>query len=274
MTVANTLLFEGCPLSYQVQGAGDPVVFIQGVGVHGSGWGRQVRDLANDYRCLTFDNRGIGSSCPASANITVQQLARDTLAIMDAAGVGQAHVVGHSLGGLIAQQLALTARSRVRTLSLLCTTGRGADTARLSPALLWLSVRSRIGTRRMRRSAFLRIVMPDSYLATADIDELGEELGLLFGHDLADTPAIARQQLMALCRFNPGTRLKELNGIPTLVVSAARDPIFPPRFGQALAESVGAVKFIVIPEASHGVIIQRADEMNSLLRQHFAAAEK
>ncbi|MFL6416537.1 MAG: alpha/beta fold hydrolase [Bryobacteraceae bacterium] len=270
--MTNTLLFEGCPISYDLNGRGEPVVFVQGVGVHGSGWGYQVRELARDYRCLTFDNRGIGSSCPASANITVEQLARDTLAIMDAAGFAQAHLVGHSFGGLIAQQLALTARSRVRTLSLLCTTGRGADTARLSPVLLWRSLRSRIGTRAMRRSAFLRIVMPERYLAGLDRDKLGQEVAALFGHDLADSPAIVRRQLIALCRFNPGSRLKELSGIPTLVVSAREDPIFPPRFGRALAEAIGEANFIEIPNASHGVIIQRAEEMNTLLREHFAIA--
>src|SRR4051812_11514898 len=206
----NTLVFEGCPLLYELKGAGEPVVLIQGVGVHGSGWRHQVQELARDYLCLTFDNRGIGVSCPAAAGVTVQQLGKDTLAIMDAAGIGKAHIVGHSLGGLIAQEVAFTARSRIKSLSLLCTTGRGADAARFSPALVWLGLRSRIGSRAMRRSGFLRIVMPERYLAGVDHGKLGQELGLLFGHDLAVTPAIVGEQLRALRRFNPGAKLREL----------------------------------------------------------------
>jgi pimeloyl-ACP methyl ester carboxylesterase len=266
----NTLVFEGCPLSYELKGAGEPIVFIQGVGVHGSGWRHQVQKFARDHLCLTFDNRGIGASCPAAACITVQQLGRDTLAIMDAAGIGQAHVVGHSLGGLIAQEIAFTAPARIKTLSLLCTTGRGSDAARISPALLWLALRSRIGSPTMRRSAFLRIVMPERYLAGVDRVALGKELGVLFGHDLAITPAIVGQQLAALRRFNPGARLRELEGIPTLVVSAAEDPIFPPRYGRALADAIRGANFLEIRNASHGVIIQCADEVNGRLREQFS----
>jgi pimeloyl-ACP methyl ester carboxylesterase len=267
--VHKTITFEGCPLSYELTGSGEPVVFIQGVGIHGSGWQHQVRDLAHDYLCLTFDNRGIGASCPAAAPISVEQLGRDTLAIMDAAGIGKAHIVGHSLGGLIAQQVALTAADRVKTLSLLCTTGRGADAARLSPTLIWLGLRSRLGTRAMRRAAFLRIVMPKDYLAGVDRVKLSEELQDLFGHDLADTPAIVGQQLRALRRCNITSRLGELHRIPTLVVSASEDPIFPPQFGQALARAIAGAQFCEMGQASHGVIIQRAQQVNQLLRHHF-----
>src|SRR3954453_14156250 len=267
-----TILFRGCPLSYDLEGTGEPVVFIQGVGVSGSGWRYQVEGLAKDYRCLTFDNRGLGRSRPNAEAITVEQMARDTLAIMDAAGIDQAHLVGHSLGGLIALQLALTARKRVKTLSALCTSGRGSDASRLSPALVWLGLRSRIGTRGMRRSAFLRIVMPRQYLATVDNNKLSEELALLFGHDLADTPAVVQGQLGALRRSHPGARLSELKGIPALVVSASQDPIFPPECGRALAESLEGATFVEISDASHGVIIQRPAEINKLLIEHFASA--
>jgi pimeloyl-ACP methyl ester carboxylesterase len=270
--MSKTVLFGGCPLSYDLEGTGEAVVFIQGVGVSGSGWRCQVEGLARDYRCLTFDNRGLGRSCPNAKAITVEQMAGDTIAIMDAAGIDQAHLVGHSLGGLIAQQLALTAPERVKTLSALCTTGRGADATRLSPGLVWLGLRSRIGTRYMRRSAFLRIVMPRQYLAGIDKYKLGEELGLLFGHDLADTPPVVQSQLRALRRSHPGARLNELKGIPVLVVSASQDLIFPPACGRALAESLEGATFVEIRDASHGVIIQRAAEINKLLVEHFASA--
>src|SRR6266566_343021 len=107
-------------LAYQVRGEGAPVLMIQG-----EGWRPQVDGLADRYRCLTFDNRGMAGSQPVGASVTVEQLTADALALMDARGWEFAHVVGHSLGGLIAQQLALTARARVRTLSLLCSFSRG-----------------------------------------------------------------------------------------------------------------------------------------------------
>ena len=102
------------------------MVFIQGTGVHGAGWDPQVRELCARYRCITFDNRGMGQSQPVGAKVSVPQMAADTLPIMDACGVESAHLAGHSLGGLIAQQVALLARERVRSLALLCTFSRGA----------------------------------------------------------------------------------------------------------------------------------------------------
>src|SRR4051812_4224163 len=119
--------YQGCRFSYSSCGSGEPVVFIQGVGVHGSGWGPQVEAFSATYRCISFDNRGIGGSQPAGMRITVEQMAADTLAVMDDAGIGSAHIVGHSLGGLVAQQIALQNRERVKSLALLCTTARGAD---------------------------------------------------------------------------------------------------------------------------------------------------
>jgi RimJ/RimL family protein N-acetyltransferase len=145
-----TSLFEGCALSYAQSGDGPPVVFIQGVGVHGSGWAPQVASLRTDYTCLTFDNRGIGNSQPLGASLSVTQMARDAVHLMDQVGWSSAHIVGHSMGGPIAMQMALDNRDRVRSLSLLCTVGRGRDATRLTGRMLVLGALSRIGSRRSR----------------------------------------------------------------------------------------------------------------------------
>ena len=116
-----TVEWKGCNLNYSVQGVGSPVLFIQGVGVHGLGWQPQIDELASDYQCITFDNRGVGASQPIGTRISVSQLADDLLAILNAERIESAHIVGHSLGGLIALQFALSERERVRSLSLLCT---------------------------------------------------------------------------------------------------------------------------------------------------------
>ncbi|MEO8217795.1 MAG: alpha/beta fold hydrolase [Acidobacteriota bacterium] len=125
---------SGCPITYDVRGRGPAVLFIQGVGVHGDGWSPQIAELSPHYECVSFDNRGIGRSCPSAAAITVEQLAEDALAVMDAADLPAAHVVGHSLGGLVALQMALGNPHRLRSLSLLCTFAAGRDAAPLVAA--------------------------------------------------------------------------------------------------------------------------------------------
>ncbi len=250
---------------WKVAGKGDPVVFIQGVGLHGDGWLPQTSVLSSRFRCLTFDNRGIGQSPVAGAPITIEQMAADTLAVMNAAGFDSAHIVGHSMGGVIAQQVALTAPKRVRSLSLLCTSARGSDATRLSGKMIWLGLRSRLGSSRMRRHAFLEITMPADYLATQNRDALAERLAPLFGHDLADSPPIVMKQLSALKRFDATPRLAELAGIPTLVLSAKHDIIFPPACGRALATAIPGAKYVEVPDAAHGVTIQCPDLVNNAL---------
>lgn len=264
--------YRGCRFVYNVQGQGPPVLLIQGVGVHGEGWRPQVEALSDRYTCLSFDNRGMGRSQPAGAPITVEQMAEDSEALLDAEGWEAAHLVGHSLGGLIALHLALSARKRVRSLALLCTFAGGRDAAPPTARMIWLGLRSRVGTRRMRRRAFLQLVMPPRTAADADPEELAEQLAPLFGHDLADQPSIVDPQLAALRAYDATSRLGELAGLPTLVVSAIHDPIAPPRAGRRLAEGIPGARYVEIPDASHGVPIHRADQINALLFDHLAAA--
>jgi pimeloyl-ACP methyl ester carboxylesterase len=245
---------------------------IQGVGVAGSGWRPQVEALADRYTCLSFDNRGMGASQPFGCAITVEQMADDVRAIMDAEGWGAAHVVGHSLGGLVALHLALAHRPRVRSLSLLCTFADGRIPTRMTPKMLWLGIRSRIGPRRARRRAFLRFVMPpDALRNPADTDALAAELAPLFGHDLADQPPVTMKQFGAMKRYDATNRLNELAGLPTLVVSAAHDPIAPPSAGRAIAAGIPGARYVEISDASHGVPIHRADRINALLLEHFGS---
>jgi pimeloyl-ACP methyl ester carboxylesterase len=260
--------FQGCRFAFKVCGSGEPVVLIQGVGLHGDGWQPQTDALSSESRCLTFDNRGMGASQPAGGQITVEQMALDTVAVMDAAGfAGGVHFVGHSLGGAIALQIALTNPGRVKSLSLLCTSARGADATGLSWKLLWVGMRTRIGTRAMRRRAFLEIIMAPAYLTTQDRDALAARLGPTFGHDLADTPPVVMRQLDALKRFDASGRLATLGSKPTLVLSATHDIIFPPRCGRALAAGIPGARYIEMPDCGHGATIQAADAVNEVLMQ-------
>lgn len=260
-----TIRHEGCSLSYCVRGDGPPVLLIQGVGVHGGGWMPQVDGLSKRYRCLWFDNRGMAGSQPLAGNLTVASMAEDALAILDAERCASAHLIGHSLGGLIALHLGLQARTRVRSLSLLCTFPRGGDAMSLSWKVLWTGLRTRIGTKPQRRRAFLEIVMPPGVLADADRDELAARLEPLFGHDLGEQPPVAMKQLGAMRGYDASKRLGELAGIPTLVVSAAFDPIAKVEVGRKMAAAIPGARFVELAEASHGAPIQCAARVNALL---------
>lgn len=240
---------------------------IQGVATTGSAWQPQVEGLSADHALLTFDNRGIGKS-PLREPISIEAMAADARELLDEVGWEQAHVVGHSMGGLIAQQLALEHPGRVKSLALLCTFSRGPEAARLTLQTLRLGLRTRLGTRAMRRNAFLDILWSRQGLAGHDREALARDLAPLLGRDLADNPAIALRQLQAMRRHDLSSRLFAIK-VPTLVVSGDEDPIALWPFGQHLAERIPGARYVKLDHAAHGLTLEWPERVNQLLREHF-----
>jgi len=262
----------GLRISYLVEGHGPPVLLVQGAGLVGEGWRPQIDGLGDRFTLVAFDNRGIGASTLLPGRLTIEDMAQDALAVVNSLGVQRFHLAGHSMGGLIAQEVALTAPSRVCSLAFLCTFARGSQASRLTAAMLLTTLRTRIGTRSMRRNAFVELVMPAAYLQQSDRTQLAERLRPLFGHDLADQPSIVLKQVRAMARYDAGDRLRLLAGIPTLVLNASADRIAQPAFGRELASLIPGARYVELPDAGHGVTIQHAHAVNDLLRQHFSSA--
>jgi 3-oxoadipate enol-lactonase len=156
---------------------------------------------------------------------------------------------------------------------LLCTFARGKDAARLTPWVLWMTLRTRVGTRRARRRAFLEMLFPRDTLDATKADELAAKVGALVGRDLADSPPILLQQLRALARHDVSAQLGKLAGIPSFVLSAELDLIARPPYGRALAAAIPSARFELFPHAAHGVTISEASAINERLRELFRSAE-
>ncbi|HVV17668.1 MAG TPA: alpha/beta fold hydrolase [Polyangia bacterium] len=270
-----TVETRGARIAYSDTGAGDAVLLIQGVGLPGEGWRPQIDGLADRWRVLAFDNRGIGASQLAGGAVTIEDMAADALAVADAAGAQRIHVVGHSMGGVIAQAVALAAPTRVRSLAFLCTFARGAQAAKLSLGMFVTALRMRLGPRAARRNAFMSIVMTPRALAT--LDKAGrareaESLRALFGRDLAEQPAIVMTQLRAMTRYDARADLPKLASIPTLVLTGAEDRIARPAYGRELASLIPGARYEELPDAAHGLTIHRAPDVNRRLDEHFRSA--
>lgn len=251
-------------IAYWLDGLGSPVLMIQGVGVAGCGWAPQVEAARTTHQCCTFDNRGIGHS--RGRPRSVQQMAGDALAVMDHLGWQRAHVVGHSLGGAIAQALLVAAPHRLHSLALLCTVEVGRAALQLDPASVWRSARCQLGRAAARRRAFFRLVSPARMHAAEE--EHVRELEFAFGRRLHALPPAALRQVLALFSFRLAGRREALGNTPCLVLSAREDFVCPPSQGVALAEVLGTT--CVVLEGGHAVVVQDAATVNRALAELWA----
>jgi len=269
-----TIERNGVRLSYSIEGEGPAVLLIQGVGLPGRAWLPQIEALRERFTVITFDNRGVGGSDSGPDPLTIDAMAEDAGAILESESIDHVHVMGHSMGGLIALRFALMNPARIKSLILACTFADGAAPTKFSWKMAALGIRCRVGTRAMRRNAMLEMIMPAHYLRSIDRGRLAADLQPLFARDLADQPPILMRQLRAMSRCSALAQLRMLDGIPALVVSAAHDPIAPPALGRAIASGITTARFVEFTDASHAVPIQCADRFNDVVLRHLVAADR
>ncbi len=269
MAARESLEFQGCRLAYRVDGAGPPLVMIQGVGAQGTSPNPQIERLAPHYTCLSFDNRGIGASQPVGGELTSFQMAKDTLALMDHLGWASAHMVGHSFGSIVALQVALINKARVRSLSLLCAFAKGEDAVDLSVRLIWIIVRLRHAPPRIRREAFLELVLPPGH-PELHSEKMADRISVIVGHDVAEMPPITSRQIKAMRASDVTSRLHELAGVLTLVINGGKDMIARPELGRALAAGIRGARYMEIPDAGHSLPIIDPDRCANLVLEHLA----
>src|SRR3954470_5160816 len=116
---------DGAWLHWRAQGSGEPLLMIMGLSGSSKAWYRLLPHASRGAECIVFDNRGTGDSDPVTGPLSMRDMVGDALAVLDAAGHETAHVMGVSMGGMVAQHLALDHRERVRSLILGCTTAGG-----------------------------------------------------------------------------------------------------------------------------------------------------
>ena len=260
---------NGAHLQYQHHGTTGPnVLFIMGIAVSQAGWKPQVSPLSSHIHAITFDNRGVGQSAGKAGLWTTAQLAEDARAVVDAADWDGFHVVGVSMGGMVAQELALSMPGRVHSLSLIATHPGGLVS--LLPPLQGLSLFPKIvfGRRKTRLRAFSALLYPPSERAAAVRRLTNGAPGLSWA-----PPAILAAQIAAVCRHNTHRRLHQLEHIPTLILQPKRDVLVHPKGSTRLANAIPNATLVTFPDAGHGINVQSATAVNQHLLQHILAAE-
>jgi pimeloyl-ACP methyl ester carboxylesterase len=226
-------------------GSGSPLLLIQGLGYTADMSFRLVPELRRRHQVVTFDNRGVGRSSVPEPPWSIEAMADDAVAVLDAAGVRQAHVLGFSMGGLVAQELALRHPRRVRSLVLGATHPGGRDAARMDPAAATMLMdRSPRSPREVAEAS-----VPFLYAETTSRDDIDQDLVVRLRHPLRATAYWGQLDAM---RHHDGTlsRLPQL-AIPTLVVHGSADRLVQPDNATLLAAAIPGARLEWVVGAGH-----------------------
>ncbi len=261
---------QGLRIHFEVTGrkSAPPVLMIQGLGASKHAWNLQRAALGLRWRTVALDNRGSGRSSRPIAPFTLEDLADDALRVLDAAGVDDAHVVGASMGGVVAQILAVRNPERVRSLVLACTSCR-QHPWREDLLREWSTTARGRGLLDVGRGAAQWVMGPRSFRrAVPALGWLGP-LAVLRPRDSFAS------QVDAILATDPSIadRLSEVTA-PTLVVVGNQDILTPRGDSEELAERIPGAELVVISGAAHGLMVEHAGTFNSVLVDFLQAAER
>jgi 3-oxoadipate enol-lactonase len=235
---------DGVKIYWKESGAGDPLLLIMGLGYTHEMWYRTEPILAQRYRTISFDNRGVGRSDVPPGPYPISTMAADAAAVMDSAGVKRAHVFGISMGGMIAQEFALQYPERVRSLILGCTSHGGPE-AVLADAEVVTTLMAR-GT--MSAEDGIRAMVPFIYDASTPRERIEEDLEIR--RRTFPTAAGYFAQVQGIFAFEARSRLPLLR-VPTLVVHGESDRLVPPENGRRIAKLIEGARLVMLQRASH-----------------------
>ena len=243
-------------MHYEEHGEGQPLVLISGLGHDLSAWSRYLPGLARRYRVIVFDNRGSGQTGAPDGPWTIRMMAADTAGLLDALEIDRTHVLGVSMGGYIAQELALAHPRRVAGL-VLATTSVGPYLLKMSILEEW----ARPALAGIDPLAFFQIMLPFMFN-----DRCFEQPGVLemavatiAPHTDTPPPVLARQ-MIACVEHDARDRIGLITA-PTLVLAGRQDPFVPFSLSEELAALIPGARLHVLEGGGHG-FLATADEFN------------
>lgn len=241
---------------YEERGEGETILFAHGAGGNAAIWFEQIAAFAPDFRCISFDHRVFARSPAAPESISSTQLAEDALAILDALEVGQAHLVGQSMGGFTALRLLLDHPQRVKSLTMSATSG-GLPNAKPSSAMRNLTSSSGratsgvIGTMSAATAADpVRLQLYEA-INSFNTQFSWEYLRGLSGPQLADLAAIE---------------------VPVLFIAGAEDPLFPSELLASYVPHFPDARIEIVKDSGHSPYFEQPEVFNRLLRNFITSA--
>ena len=251
---------------YEVHGKGEPLLLIMGLGSDLTGWMFQIPEFSKKYQVIVFDNRGVGRTDAPDKPYSIKMMADDTVRLMDALGINRAHILGLSMGGIIAQELAIKYPERVKSL-VLAATEAGKYNFRDHTVGAWAAAK----TEGVSPRTFFRLVLPfiftDKFFENSGIVEMALDT-------MAATPYLQpahafAHQVTAGAEHNARGRLSQI-AAPTLVLVGKEDILLPVKLSEELATGIPKAKLVVLEGGGHGFNIEISDKFNQAVLDFLA----
>ena len=250
---------NGVSLYYEFHGSkdGELLILNNGVFMNTASWAFQLPDLTRRHRVLTYDMRGQGKSEHPESDYSLELHGKDLAAMMDALGLGPAHLVGTSYGGELNLVMGIHHPERCRTLSII------ASVSHSDPLLVAMIERWRLAALLGDGPTFFRLIYADTYSEgflrdRPDLIPLAEQR-----YASLDLPAAARL-IESFQRFNVTAGLGRIQ-VPTCIISAEEDLLKPRKYGEIMHRAIAGSEFHLVPGAGHVVVLERAAEVNTIL---------
>jgi pimeloyl-ACP methyl ester carboxylesterase len=256
--VPEVVVDDGVEIHYEAWGrrGATPVLMIQGLGADSRGWALQRMAFGRRHRCFAPDNRGMGRSDRPPGPYSLEQMARDAVSVLDREGIERAHVMGASMGGVIAQIMAVYHPERVRSLTLACTACRHHEWRRELLAE-WAEAVAEHGMAAMSRDGLQWLVGPRLRR------RFGVWLNVLARIVLQQPPEPFVAQVHAILDASDDVRFAlEAVSVPTLIITGSQDSLTPVGDAEELAELIPHARLEVITGAAHGLMVEAPNGFN------------
>jgi 3-oxoadipate enol-lactonase len=255
-------------LDYERSGSGPPLLMIMGMSGTALHWGEPfLAGLRDDFDVIVYDHRGVGASSHLDGPLTIAHMAEDAAGLLAALELDSAHVLGISMGGMIAQELALAHPERVRTLTLGCTYCGGEGSSLAAPeALQRLTEAMMSGDRQRALRASWEINVSPTMAGDAD----AYARFLAIAEQRAVALPVIMAQMQACAAHDTNARLPGL-GVPTLVIHGTVDRLLPVANGRLIASLMPDAQLEIFDDVGHLFFWERPERSAQLLRAHAGA---
>jgi pimeloyl-ACP methyl ester carboxylesterase len=242
---------NGIDLYYEVEGTGDPLLLIAGFGCDHTIWSPVVSLLAAHYRTVVFDNRGVGQTSSSDTVTSIRQMAEDAAGLLDVLGLIPVHVAGHSMGGLIAQELALAHPERVQALMVLSSCAR-VDARGKAIIESWGDL-----PRQVDATTGARLILPWIYTNAfyAKPGAVAQVIEQIVTNPFPPRVQGIYSQSRAISACDTMDRLGAID-CPTLVLVGSEDILFPVAFAEQLARGIRGAELVVLEKTGHGLLVE------------------